>query len=87
MKGGKQPGAGRPKGSVTRPQIRDYFTQEDIRNLVDDAKTKAKDGDATILRALIEQIFGKPAQALELAGKDGEPITVQIVQYGSPSTL
>ena len=44
MKGGKQPGAGRPKGSVTRPQIRDYFTQEDIRNLVDDAVRFLKQG-------------------------------------------
>ena len=87
MKGGKQPGAGRPKGSVTRPQIRDYFTEQDVKELIANAKAKAKEGDATILRALIEQIFGKPAQALELAGKDGEPIVVKIVQYGGTTSV
>jgi hypothetical protein len=29
-KGGKRKGAGRPKGSTTRPQIRDYFTKKEI---------------------------------------------------------
>jgi len=28
--GGKRPGAGRPKGSTNRPQIRAYFTPEEI---------------------------------------------------------
>ncbi len=69
---------GRPKGTFTRPQIRDFFTEEDIRNLIEDAKKKAQEGDATILRTLIEQIFGKPAQALELQGKDGESIKIEI---------
>ena len=76
------PGAGRPKGSTTRPQIRDYFTDKDIKNLVAKAKEKAEEGNDAMLRTLLEQIFGKPAQALELQGKDGEPITVNIVQYG-----
>lgn len=83
MKGGKQPGAGRPVGSYTRPQIRDYFTEKDIADLVASAKSKAKEGNDTMLRTLLEQIFGKPAQALELAGKDGEAIVVKIVQYGA----
>lgn len=78
MKGGKQPGAGRPKGSTTRPQIRDYFTDEDIRNLVKRAKEKADEGNDTMLRTLLEQVFGKPAQALELQGKNGEAIKIEI---------
>ena len=77
-KGGRQPGAGRPKGSTNRPQIRDYFTQQEIKELVDSAKKKAREGNDATLRTLIEQIFGKPAQALELQGKDGESIKIEI---------
>lgn len=58
-KGGKQPGAGRPKGSITRPQLRDYFTElwEMIRtHMVDDMQ---------LLRWTGEQLFGNRAALQE----------------------
>ncbi len=69
---------GRPKGTTTRPQIRDYFTDADILELVATAKEKAKEGNDAMLKTLLEQIFGKPAQALEMTGKDGQPIRIEI---------
>lgn len=78
MLGGKRLGAGRKPGSTNLPKIRDYFTEKDIKELVENVKTKAKDGNDNMLKVLIEQIFGKPAQALELQGKDGEAIKIEI---------
>lgn len=33
--------------------------------------------------AVMDRGFGKPPQAVELGGKDGEPLTIQIVNYGA----
>jgi hypothetical protein len=41
-KGGKRTDAGRPKGSTNRPQIRDFFTPEEIQALIDETKEAAK---------------------------------------------
>jgi hypothetical protein len=72
-KGGKRPGAGRPKGSTTRPQLRDHFTRQDVEQLVADLKKRAET-DSSILKFLGEQIFGKAPQPL--TGEDGESIAV-----------
>jgi hypothetical protein len=69
-KGGKRPGAGRPKGSVTKPQLRTYFDKKEIAALVIQLKERAKT-DSTILKFIGEQIFGKPAQTFDLP-EDGE---------------
>src|SRR4051812_28515871 len=71
-KGGARPGAGRPKGSVTRPQLRNYFDEAETAargRLKERAKT-----DSTILKFLGEQVFGKAPQPL--TGEDGEPLAV-----------
>lgn len=65
-RGGKRPGAGRPKGSTTRPQIRDFISDKEVKALVALAKSQAKDGKSDILKFLLEQIFGKPPQTLTL---------------------
>lgn len=75
--GGKRPGAGRPKGSVTRPQFRDYFTEEDRLNMVEMIKTHMVD-DMRLLQWAAEMNFGKPSQAI--TGEDGGPIQVQGVE-------
>jgi len=69
---------GRPKGSTTRPQIKDYFNEEDIMKLISQLKTKAKEGDTHVLKFLGEQIFGRAVQPQEHSGKDGEAIEVAI---------
>jgi len=76
-RGGKQPGAGRPKGSTTRPQIRDYFTHDEIVALVEDAKEKAKT-DPSLQKFLLEQIFGKAVQPI--GGDKENPLIIQGVE-------
>ena len=61
--GGRRPGAGRPKGSVTRPQLRDYFTEEDRLEVVDMLKTHMVD-DMNLLKFVAEQLFGKAPQPI-----------------------
>ncbi len=75
MKGGKRPGAGRPKGSVTKPQFRDYFTADEKEQLVEMIKTHMVD-DMQLLKFAAEMIFGKPSQAL--TGEDGGPIQIEV---------
>lgn len=65
-------GAGRPKGSYSRPQIRDYVTKEEIAELVEVAKKQAKN-KPELLKFLLEQVFGKAAQSVDLTS-DGEKL-------------
>lgn len=76
-KGGARPGAGRPKGSTTRPQLREYFNKKEIRQLVEDLKERAKT-DSTILKFLGEQVFGKAPQPL--MGDKDNPIYIKGVE-------
>ena len=65
---------GRPKGTTTIPKIKDFFTEEDIKELVEQVKKKAREGNDNMLKMLIEQIFGKAPQSIELPGGSGEVI-------------
>lgn len=76
--GGARPGAGRPKGSTTRPQLRDQLTQKQIDALVAKAFEKADDGDSILLKFMLEQIFGKAPQPL--TGDGGGPIQIEGVE-------
>lgn len=90
-KGGKRPGAGRPKGSVTRPQLRDYFTEEEVKQMVEMIKTHMVD-DMTLLKFAAEQIFGKAVQPISGDPIDRTPIPILHVsrdygdQKGSQAT-
>jgi len=69
---------GRPKGSTTRPKIADYFTKEQIDNLVAKSYEAATDNnDYGMQRFLLEQIYGKARQSIEHTGEDGEAIKVK----------
>lgn len=63
-KGGKQPGAGRPKGSITRPQLRDSFTKQELIDFANSLKERAKT-DSVIAKFVGEQIYGKAPQPIE----------------------
>lgn len=63
--GGARKGAGRPKGSVDKPKLRDHLSEEEVSKLVQLAKKKADEGDTNILRFLLEQIFGRAPQSIE----------------------
>lgn len=77
-KGGKRAGAGRPKGATTLIKAIDYFNEKELRDFWDDMKKRAKT-DTKIALYFAEQFTGKAVQAVELGGKDGQPITHQIV--------
>ncbi|MBS4082919.1 MAG: hypothetical protein KGZ73_05160 [Rhizobiales bacterium] len=72
--GGARPGAGRPKGSFNKPQLREFFTEDEVKALAEQLKERAKT-DSTILKFLGEQIFGKPTQPI--SGPDGGPIEIK----------
>ena len=73
-KGKTVKGAGRQKGSTTKPQIKDYFTKQEIVDLVNSAKDKAEQGDQNLMKFLLEQIFGKAPQSLEIPNGEGQII-------------
>jgi hypothetical protein len=56
---------GRPKGSTTRPQLRDYYNAKELAEFVEDLKKTAKH-DPIIKKFVAEQIFGKAPQSLDL---------------------
>lgn len=64
-KGGKRPGAGRKVGSTTRPQFCDYFTEDDIRQLVEVVKEQAVQ-DNKLLMWCLDHRFGKAAQTVDI---------------------
>ena len=63
--GGKQKGAGRPKGSTTKPRISDYLTPQEINTLISKAYEMAASGNETMLKFILEQNFGKAIQPVE----------------------
>jgi hypothetical protein len=67
---------GKPKGAVSKPQIRDYFTVEEVKDLVESLKIKAKT-DEKVAQFLAEHIFGKASQNLTL-GEDGSGFEVNL---------
>lgn len=74
--GGARKNAGRKKGSANKLRIADYLTKEEIFDIVESAKKKAKEGDASVLKLLIEQVFGKAPQSIDLGNKDDEPLKI-----------
>jgi hypothetical protein len=63
---GKQPGPGRPKGSVTRPQLRVYFDEKERAEVVALLKKQVQ-RDPTMLNFVTEQIYGKAHQSIDLS--------------------
>ena len=67
---------GRPFGSknvITRKRVRDYFTEDQIAELMEMAYTRSKESDK-ILAHLIDHIYGKAPQAI--TGADGTALII-----------
>ncbi len=64
-KGGPQPGAGRPKGSTTKPRLSDFLDRDQVSNLVAKAYQLAEQGNETMLKFVLEHHFGKAMQPVE----------------------
>lgn len=71
-----QPGNPNGRPGKNRPHIRDFFSKEEITKLVEDAKTRAAKGDKDLMKFLLEQIFGKAPQNIELPEGSSGQITV-----------
>lgn len=56
---------GRPLGSKTKQQIGNFITKEEVVELMEVAKKKAKEGDTVLMKFLLEQVFGKAIQPVE----------------------
>ena len=69
-RGGKREGAGRKVGSTVRPQLRDYYSEDEIKAIVTDLKKRAKKDDV-LFKVQLEQIFGKAPQSIALSNPDG----------------
>jgi len=64
MAGGKREGAGRKKGSTVRPQLRDSFTEDELKEFAQSLKERVKT-DSVIAKFVGEQIYGKAPQPIE----------------------
>lgn len=73
--------SGRPKGvsrvTELRRRFQDYFTEEEVQDLLDNLKRSMKK-DSRLQLFVVEQLFGKAPQRLEMTGADGGVILVQI---------
>lgn len=85
-RGGKRPGAGRPKGSRDRATIEQRGTLEELARAhtstalnVLVSVAQASDSDAarvSAANAILDRGYGKPSQAVEHTGPEGGPIEI-----------
>ena len=68
MKGGARPGAGRPAGSKTVPQFRDYVSEDERKKFVEFVLDQYM-SDIRLATWLVDQLFGKAPQPV--VGEDG----------------
>ncbi len=72
--------AGRPQGSTNLPKIRDYIDKDQIEKLVNLClKSAFEKKDITMQKFLVEQLFGKAPQTMDLTS-GGEKI-IPLLNY------
>lgn len=77
---------GRPKGTKTavtiaKEKAREYLArrvEEEIQPIANSLIEKASTGDVQAIRELFDRAWGKPAQGIELSGKDGDAIQIDV---------
>lgn len=69
---------GRPPGT-SRPQLRDFYTPEELAAFVADLKTSAAT-DPIIKKFVAEHLFGRATQALELSNPDGSLKQIVVIK-------
>ena len=79
--GGPREGSGRKQGTseatLIKRKIREYFTEPQVKELIKEAKVMAKK-NPHMLSFLLEQIFGRAPQRIEMLDKDEKPVILQI---------
>lgn len=81
MNGGARKGAGRKKGGMnsTRAEFRSHFTDKEIKDFIIELKKQALSGKRPyMLQFVVEQLFGKAPQRLEVTGEDGAPLVIEL---------
>lgn len=68
--GGKRMGAGRKLGINNRPQLYTKLSERQISDLLRLARRKALEGDTRVLIFLLEQIYGKARQAVDMTSAE-----------------
>jgi hypothetical protein len=62
-----------------RQAILDAVTVDQVKAVIDKLRELAGDGDVAAARVFLEHVIGKPVQALELSGPEGESLGVEMV--------
>lgn len=73
--GGRREGAGRPKGSNTKPRFTDFVATEQIEELVKKAIEMAERGDSAMMRHILDHCLGRPTQPTDIT-TGGEKLNV-----------
>jgi hypothetical protein len=77
-RGGPRPGSGRPKGSKPMPKFLSYVGTKDIDGLVNKAMKLADNGDSSMIKFLLDQVFGRAHQNIGLGNIDGQPLKIEV---------
>jgi hypothetical protein len=72
---------GRPKGEGEVRALARVHTDAAIAKLAEWMMSKNPKASVAACTALLDRGWGKPAQSLEVAGKDGGPLVVNLVKY------
>jgi hypothetical protein len=81
-KGGKQPGAGRPKGSTNVPRFSDYVTEKDRKQFVEFVLATYM-GDMRLAQWMGDHLFMKPRQDVDVT-TNGKELPVPIINLSQP---
>jgi hypothetical protein len=70
--------SGLPKGYVHVRELARQYTTEAIEALVEIVREKKHPSRVAAIKVLLERAWGAPEQKVELAGKDGEALSITI---------
>lgn len=83
--GGRRAGSGRKPGvsktTLLKRKFQDYFDEKEVKNIIRLVKEQAKE-KPELLKLIVEQLFGKAPQRMQITGKDGESLVLNLVKYG-----
>jgi hypothetical protein len=69
------------RAAELRKVLRDATTEEDVRGVWKALTGAAMGGDTVAMRLFLEHTVGKPVQALEISGTEGEPVKFNMAAF------
>ena len=72
---------GRPKGEGEVRDLARTYTKEAVEKLAEWMRSKNAKASVSACIALLDRGWGKPAQAMEVTGKDGGPLIIEQTRY------